>query len=314
MQRLTTGDTQDPGDRIEDVAHDVLEVDAKRQLEQVVDQGDQGDEPHQHGRHYHGHGETGHDVLPQHLEEVLFLRSVVLVTLGQRLGVGHCIVRLVRVDQGQHDKGAEHVEHQRGHHVTGLDQLHVGTDDGHGDGGHGRRRQGVHLLLVQVRQGVLERDEVLGLADDHGADGVERLQLAHAVDLRQHGADATNDDGQQTNVLQDADQHRDEDDGHQHHQEEGEGPFVDQATEHEVGTLFGKLHQLGEAGGEATHHSQTHFGVQHEPGQRQFDHQQLADIAQFNLFPVVAVCQQRQREDHHESKHKVNVFHTSSTQ
>ena len=165
-----------------------------------------------------------------------------------------------------------------------------------------------------MRQGVLERDEVLGLADDHRTDGVEGLQLAHAVDLRQHGTDATNDDGQQTNVLQDADQHRDEDDGHQHHQEEGEGPFVDQATEHEVGTLFGKLHQLGEAGGEATHHSQTHFGVQHEPGQRQFDHQQLADIAQFNLFPVVAVCQQRQREDHHESEHKMNVFHTSSTQ
>ncbi|MNE58751.1 hypothetical protein D3C80_1538030 [compost metagenome] len=165
-----------------------------------------------------------------------------------------------------------------------------------------------------MRQGVLERDEVLGLADDHGADGVEGLQLAHAVDLGQHCAYATNDDGQQTDVLQYADQHRDEDDGHQHHQEEGEGPFVDQATEHEVGPLLGKLHQLGEAGGEATHDRQAHFGVQHEPGQRQFHHQQLPDIAQLDLFPVAAVCQQRQREDHHESKHKVNVFHTSSTQ
>ncbi len=313
MQRFTTRDTQDPGDRIEDVTHDVLEVDAKRHLEQIVDQRDQGDETDQHGSHDNGDGETGHDVLAQHLEEVLFLRSMVLVTLGQRLGVGHGIVRLVGVDQRQHDEGTEHVEHQRGDHVARLDQLHVGTDDGHGDGGHGCGGQGVHLLLVQVRQDVLERDEVLGLTDDHGADGVERLQLAHAVDLGQHGTDATDHQRQQTDVLQNTDQHGDEDDRHQHHQEEGEGPFVDQTTEHEVGTLFGKLHQLGEAGGKATHYCQTHFGVQHEPGQRQFDHQQLADITQLDLFPVVAVSQQREGKDHYQSEHKVNVFHTSST-
>ncbi len=291
----------------------MLEVDAERHLEQVVDEGDQGDEAHQHGTHDHRHGETGHDVLAQHLEEVLFLRGVVLVTLGQRLGVGHGIVRLIGVDERQHDEGAEHVEHQGGHHVARLDQLHVGTDDGHGDGGHGGGGQGVHLLLVQVRQYVLERDEVLGLADDHGADGVEGFQLAHAVDLGQHGTDAADHQRQQTDVLQDADQHGDEDDGHQHHQEEGEGPFIDQAAEHEVGPLLGKLHQLGEAGGKATHYRQTHFGVQHEPGQRQFDHQQLADIARLDQFPVAAVCQQRQSEDHDESEHKVNVFHTCST-
>ena len=42
-------------------------------------------------------------------------------------------------------------------------------------------------------------------------------------------------------------------------------------------------------------------------------HQQLADVTQLDLFPVAAICQQRQSEDHHESEHKVNVFHTSST-
>ena len=164
-----------------------------------------------------------------------------------------------------------------------------------------------------MRQYVLEGDEVLGLTDDHGADGVEGLQLAHAVDPGQHGTDATNDDGQQTDVLQNADQHGDEDDGHQHHQEEGESPFVDQTAEHEVGPLLGKLHQLGEAGCKATHHRQTHFGVEHEPGERQLDHQQLADVTQLDLFPVAAVCQQRQCQDHHESEHEMNVFHTSST-
>ncbi len=89
----------------------MLEVDAKRRLEQEVDEGDQGDEAHQHGTNDDRHGETGHDVFPQHLEEVLLLRGVVLVTFGQRLGVGHGIVRLVGVDEGEHDEGAEHVEH-----------------------------------------------------------------------------------------------------------------------------------------------------------------------------------------------------------
>ncbi len=291
----------------------MLEVDAKRHLEQVVDEGDQGDEAHQHGPDDDRHGETSHDVLPQHLEEVLLLRGVVLVPLGQRLGVGHRVVRLVGVDEGQHHEGTEHVEHQGGHHVTRLDQLHVGADDGHGDGGHGGRRQGVHLLLVEVRQYLLERDEVFRLADNHGADGVEGFQLAHAVDFGQHGTDAANDQRQQTDVLQDADQHGDEDDGHQHHQEEGEGPLVNQATKHEVGSLFGKLHQLGEAGSKASHHCQTHFRVQHEPGQRQLDHQQLDDVAHLDLFPVVAVDQQRERKDHHESEHEVKIFHTCST-
>lgn len=90
-------------------------------------------------------------------------------------------------------------------------------------------------------------------------------------------------------------------------------PSLTRPPNHEVGTLFGKLHQLGEAGREATYHRQTHFGVQHEPGQRQFDHQQLADITQLDLFPVVAISQQRESEDHHQSEHKVNVFHTCST-
>ncbi len=70
------------------------------------------------------------------------------------------IFNAVRVNQRQHDKGTEHVQHQRGHDIFWLQHGHVGANDGHGDGRHRRGRHGVHTTLRHFAEDIFIGDKV----------------------------------------------------------------------------------------------------------------------------------------------------------
>ena len=116
------------------------------------------------------------------------------------------IVQLIRVDDRQYDKGAEHIEDQRGYHVLRIDHRHVGTDDGHGYRRHGGGCHGVHATRRDIADDALVGDKVFRLAEYQRADGVERFQFAHAVNLGQQGADQTDNQRQNAEMLQNTDQ------------------------------------------------------------------------------------------------------------
>ncbi len=176
-------------------------------------------------------------------------------------------IGVVRVDQRQHDKGAEHVQYQCRHHEFGVQHGHVGADDRHGHRRHRGCRHGVHALFRHLAQDILVGDEVFGLAQDQRADGVERLQLAHAVHFRQHGTDNADDERQHFDVLQNTDQRRNEDDRAQHLQEEERQAFVAHAAEHEISPLSRKPEQFVKQRGESFYEAQTRFRMQEKVGQ-----------------------------------------------
>lgn len=166
LQGFVLRNAHDPGERIEEVAEDFLEAQAEDGAEHTVERGDQGDEADQHRGNDNRYFEAGQDIFTQHFEEALAFVQVAEVQLFFFIGV-------VRVDQRQHDKGAEHVQYQRRHHELGVQHGHVGADDGHGHRRHRGRRHGVHALFRHLAQDILVGDEVFGLAEDQRTDGVE---------------------------------------------------------------------------------------------------------------------------------------------
>ena len=169
--------THHPGNRIEDVAQNTLEGDTQHRGEQGVQRRDQRNEADQHGGNDNRHFETGQNVLAQHFEEAL-----AFVQVGH-LDVLFAGVNAVWVDQRQHDKGAEHVQNQRSDNIFWLQHGHIRAHDRHGNGRHCGCRHGVHAVTRHFAENIFIRDEVLRLTEDQGTDGVERLQLAHAVDF-----------------------------------------------------------------------------------------------------------------------------------
>ncbi len=69
-------------------------------------------------------------------------------------------VDAVRVDQRQHDKGAEHVKHQRGDHILRLQHGHIGANDRHGNGRHRGCGHSVHAALRHFAEDILIGDKV----------------------------------------------------------------------------------------------------------------------------------------------------------
>ncbi|MNP38004.1 hypothetical protein D3C76_1314860 [compost metagenome] len=167
--------THHPGNWVEDVAQDALEGDTQHRSEQCVQRSDQGDEADQHRSNDDRHFEACQNVFTQHFEEALAFVQV------RHLNVFFAGVNTVRVDQRQNDKGAEHVQNQRGDHVFWFQHCHVCAHDRHGNSRHCGSRHGVHAVTGHFAEDIFIRDKVLRLTQNQGADCVERFQFTHAV-------------------------------------------------------------------------------------------------------------------------------------
>lgn len=176
-------------------------------------------------------------------------------------------INAVRVDQRQHDKGAEHVQYQRRNNVLRLQHGHVRADDRHGNGRHRRCSHGVHTVARHFAENIFIGDKVLGLTQDQRADGVEGFQLAHTVHFGKQVTNCADDNRQHTDMLKDTDQGGDKDDRAQHFQEEKCQALIIHAAEDEVCPLVGKTEQFFEHFGEAFYEAQADVGVQEEPRQ-----------------------------------------------
>lgn len=305
LQGFFRRDADQPGQRIEHVAEDLLEADAEHRREQRIDGGDQRDKADQHRRDDHRNLEAGQNVLAQHFEEALIFMQFVQLQL-------RLVFNLIRVDDRQDDEGAEHIKDQRRHHVLRVDHRHVGADDGERNRRHGGRGHGVHAARRDIADDAFIGDKVLRLPQHQRADGVERFQLAHAVDLGQQGADQADDQRQDAEMLQNADQGGNKDDRAQNAEEDERQTILAHAAEHELRSLGCVGEQGVEEAGDVFDHAEPAGGVQEEIGQRAFDHQQLDDIAQADFLAIIA-DQQRQGDDHHQGHNKLqNLWHKRS--
>ncbi|GCY75728.1 hypothetical protein HmCmsJML096_01877 [Escherichia coli] len=266
MQCFTGRNTHHPCNRIEDVAQDALEGDAVAKPashggKQCVQRGDQGDKADQHRGNDNGNLETCQNVFTQHFEEAL-----TFVQVGH-LNIFFTGINTVRVDQRQHDKGAEHVQYQRRNDVFRLQHGHVCTNDGHRHGGHRRCCHGVHTIAGDFAEDIFIGNKVFRLTQNQGADGVKGFQFAHAVDFGEQETNCADNHRQYANMLENTDQRRDKDDWAQHFQEEECQALIIHATKDEVSPFVGKSEQFFEHFGEAFHEAQTNVGVQEEPRQ-----------------------------------------------
>ncbi len=64
VQRIAQRDTDKPGQRIEDVAEDLLEAETKQGSEQRVNGADQGDKADQHRQNNYRHFKAGQNIFP----------------------------------------------------------------------------------------------------------------------------------------------------------------------------------------------------------------------------------------------------------
>ena len=152
--------THHPCNRVEDVAQNALEGDTQHRGEQGIQCRNQRNEADQHGGNDNRDFETGQDVFTQHFEEALAFVQV------RHLDVLYAGVNAVRVDQRQNDKGAEHVQYQRSHHVFWFQHGHIRAHDRHGNGRHCGCRHGVHAVTGHLAEDIFIRNEVLRLTED----------------------------------------------------------------------------------------------------------------------------------------------------
>ena len=122
VQRIAQRDADKPGQRIKDVAEDLLEAETKQGSEQRVNGADQGDKADQHRQNNHRHFKAGQNIFPEHFKETL--RFVQLLQLYFLLAA-----RPRRVNHRQHDKGTEHIQDQRRDDIFGIQHGHIGADN-----------------------------------------------------------------------------------------------------------------------------------------------------------------------------------------
>ena len=89
--------------------------------------------------------------------------------------------RARRVDDGENNKGAEHVQNQRRYDKFGVEHGHIGADNRQGDRRHGRGRHGEETTRGEIAQHAFVGNEVFRLAEDQRAHRVKGFQLAHTV-------------------------------------------------------------------------------------------------------------------------------------
>ncbi|MNY08422.1 hypothetical protein D3C86_1412770 [compost metagenome] len=236
IQRITQRNTHQPRQGIKHIAEDLLEAHAKYAGEQGVDRANKGNKANQHRQNNHRDFKTGQNILAQHFKETL--RFVQLFQFDFRFGFRAC-----RVDDRQNNKGAEHIEDQRRDHIFRIQHAHIRADNGQRNGRHRCGRHSEQASRGEIAQHAFVSNKVFRLAQNQRTDGVKGFQLPHTIHFGQQRADDANKNRQNSPVLENTNQGRDENNRAEYAKENECQPFFAHPAKDKIGAFSGKFQQ-----------------------------------------------------------------------
>ena len=143
--------------------------------------------------------------------------------------------RTHRIDDGENNEGAEHVQDQRRNDKFGVEHGHISADNRQGNGRHGGRSHGEQTARGEIPQHAFVGNEVFRLAEDQRAHRVKRFQLAHT--------DKPNKNRQDPPVLENTNQCGNKNNRAKHAKENERQPFFTHSAKDKIGAFASKFQQ-----------------------------------------------------------------------